>query len=169
MQMKRKLLVCGILIVMLLSAVCLYIFHPLSQVYRINKSIDIADVRLLMPLEEVTGKMNEEGEYIYGMGGFGYEYESERVRIFFSNDPDSRAYNKVCLIETENPSHSVLGIHAGDSLDKAYSILDNSGFKPESKNYFENGDIYINLFPENNIVKKIRVGFIDRSLSGRVY
>jgi len=129
----------------------------------------MAEIKLLMPLEEVMGKMNEEGEYIYGMGGFGYEYENERVRVFFSNDSDGRAYNKVCFIETENLNHSVLGIHAGDSLDKAYSVLDKSGFRPEEKNYYKNGDIYINLFPESGIVKKIRVGFIDRSLSGRVY
>lgn len=167
--MKRKLLICTILFLILLSAICIYFYYPFYQISKINKSIDIAGIKLLMPLEEVTGKMNGDGKYINGMGGFGYGFEHEKVVVFFSNDPDGLAYNKVSFIETENPKHRVLDIHAGDSLDKAFSILDDSGFKQEEQNYYKNGNIYINLIPENDMVKKIRIGFIDRSLSGRVY
>lgn len=170
--MKRKLVIGSILFLMLLfvaSAICIYLYYPFYQVAQINKSIDIAGIKLLMPLEEVIGRMNEKGEYIYGMGGFGYDYESEKIGVFFSNDSDGKAYNKVSLIETENQKHSVLGIRVGDALDKAYSILDESGFRQKEQNYYKNGDVYIYITPESNKVKAIRVGFIDRSLRGRVY
>lgn len=170
LQMKRKLLVIGvILFLVLLSAVFLYFYHPFLQVLVINQSVDTAGIKLLMPLGEVTRKMNGEGQYIPGMGGFGYRYDSEKIEVFFSGVPDGRAYNKACFIETENPDHSVLGVRPGDSLDDAVSMLDKSGFKKIEQNYYENGDVYIYLNPENTAVKKIRIGFIDRSLSGRVY
>lgn len=91
------------------------------------------------------------------MGGFGYNYENEKIRVFFSDDRDGRTYNKVCYIETENTGHSVLGIHPGSSLDKSIEVLDKSGFKQEERNYCTNGDIYILMTSEDNIVKKIRV------------
>jgi len=167
--MKRKLVFGIIIFLTLLSAICLYFYYPFYQTSKINKFIDIAGIKLLMPLEEVTGQMNGDGEYIYGMGGFGCRYKNEQIAVFFSNDSDGQTYNKVSFIETENPRHSVLDIHPGDSLDKAFSILHQLGFKQEDRNYYKKGSIYINLIPENYMVKKIRVGFIDRSLSGRVY
>ncbi|HHV97578.1 MAG TPA: hypothetical protein GXX37_14145 [Clostridiaceae bacterium] len=81
--MKRKIIVRTIISLVLFSAVCLYFYYSLYQVYKINKSIDVSGIKLLMPLEEVIGKMSGEGKYIYGMGGFGYEYESEKIGIFF--------------------------------------------------------------------------------------
>ena len=167
--MKRKLLVGSILFLVLLAAICLYFYYPFYQVSKINKSVAIAGIKLLMPVEEVTTKMNGEGEYIYGMGGFGREYEQEKIRVFFSNDSDGQTYNKVCFIETENPNHSVLDIQVGDSLAKASSLLNKAGFKQEEQSYYRNGNIYVTLISANNMVKKIRVGYIVRSLSGRVY
>ncbi|NLT94794.1 MAG: hypothetical protein GXW85_04550 [Clostridia bacterium] len=165
--MKRIFIIGSILL--LLSVFFLYHYYPYYQISKINKSIDVASIMLLMPLEEVTVNMGEEGEYIYGMGGFGYEYEHEKMRIFFSNDSDGLSYKKVCFIETENSKHSVLDIHPGDTLAKTFSVLEKSGFKQERQYYFKSGDIYINLTPENGKVKKIRIGFVDRSLKGRVY
>jgi hypothetical protein len=171
--MKRKLVIGTILFLILISAIFIYNYYPrcntLYQVSKINKSIEIAGIKLLMPLDEVTGKMISEGNYIYGMGGYGYEYENEKIRVFFSNDSDGLAYNKVCFIETENPNHQVLNIHPGSSLDKAFSVLNKSGFRQEEKNYYKKGDVYVFLTSENNMVKMVRIGFIDRSLSGRVY
>jgi hypothetical protein len=122
-----------------------------------------------MPRGEVIRKMNGESQYIPGMGGFGYRYDSEKIVVFFSGVPDGRAYNKACFIETENPDHSVLDIRPGESLGDAVSTLDESGFTQKEQYYYENEDVYIHLTPENHTVKKIRIRFFDRSLSGRVY
>ncbi|HHV59028.1 MAG TPA: hypothetical protein GXX49_01780 [Clostridiaceae bacterium] len=93
----------------------------------------------------------------------------QKVKVFYSDDPDGDTYKKVSFIETGNPNHSVLKIRIEDNLDKAVSILNKSGFKVKEKNYYENGNIYIYLTPENNMVIKMRIGYIDRKLSGRVY
>jgi hypothetical protein len=167
--MKRKLAICAIILIALILIFCLYSFYPYYQVAKINKSIDVAGIKLLMPHEEVINKMNGEGNYIYGMGGFCHKYEDEKISIHFSNDSDSKAYYKVSLIETENPKHQVLDIHVGDSMDKTNLKLDEAGFKQEEENYYRNGDTFVYLTSMYNTVRKIRVGFIDRALIGRQY
>jgi hypothetical protein len=62
-----------------------------------------------------------------------------------------------------------MDIHIGDSFEKALSRLEESGFKQKERYYFKKGYIYIILYTEYNIVKKIQVGFIDRALIGREY
>jgi len=74
--------------------------------------------------------------YLLGLGGFGYEYKDAKILIFFSNDSDARAYNKVVFIETINKKQGILGINPGDYINKAFSILDKSGFRQKEDNYF---------------------------------
>ncbi len=168
LTMKKFLVIVFILFLILLSAIGFYFYYPLYQVSSINHSINIAGIKLLMPVEEVN-KMISGGEYIYGMGAYGYEYEKEKVKVFFSSDPDGLSYDKVSSIITQNQAHSVSGIRIKDSLDTAYAILEESGFWQETKNYFKKGDIYIILTPEHDKVKMLQIGFIDRRIANRIY
>ena len=88
-NMRRKITF-GILISLLFISIIIFViyrYYPLMQTAKANRSMDIAGIRLLMPLDEVLLKMGGEGEYIYGMGGFGHEFKNEKIKVFFSNDP----------------------------------------------------------------------------------
>lgn len=65
--------------------------------------------------------------YIQEIGGFGYEYKDAKILIFFSNDSDAIAYNKVVFIETENKKQGVLGIYPGlEALWKLIAFILNT-------------------------------------------
>lgn len=170
-NMRRKITF-GILISLLFISIIIFViyrYYPLMQTAKANRSMDIAGIRLLMPLDEVLLKMGGEGEYIYGMGGFGHEFKNEKIKVFFSNDPESRAYNRVSSIEIENPEHHVFDMKPGDSKDKAVSTLNKLNFEEKESNYYEKGDLFIVLNFEKDTVKKIKIGFLDRLLKDRVY
>jgi len=63
-----------------------------------------------------------------------------------------------------------LGIHPGDSLARAVTVLEQAGFRKEESFYCK-GDFYIRLTADytTETVKEIQIGYIDRLLSDRVY
>jgi len=167
--MKKKTILAAVIVFVLVLA-GVYFGYPYYQVYRMNRHIDVNGIKLFTPIKKVFEIMGGEGEYIYGFGGFAHEYESENVRFYFSSDPDGKAYNKVSSIETGNPGHAVLGIHPGDSLARAVTVLEQAGFRKEESFYCK-GDFYIRLTADytTETVKEIQIGYIDRLLSDRVY
>jgi len=54
--MKKKLVIGAFFSLVLLSSVHLYFYYPLYQVHKINKSIDVSGINLLMPIEEAIRK-----------------------------------------------------------------------------------------------------------------
>lgn len=168
--MKKKTILAAVFALVLVLA-GVYFSYQYYQIYMMNRHIDVNEIKLFTPIEKVFEIMGGEGEYIYGFGGFAHEYESDKVTFYFSSDPDGKAYRKVSSIKTGNPGHSILGIHPGDSLSRAVTVLEQAGFRKEESVYCK-GDFYIRLIADytaTEAVKEIKIEYIDRLLADRVY
>lgn len=168
--MKKSII---IVLVLLIIAVIVggYYYDPYFITYQINQQIDFSGIELMMTNSDVEGLLGPKEEYVQGMGGYLYRYDSQAVSISFSNDPDGFTYDKVTAIETENPEHSLYGLKVGSNYKELEDELIRHGFKKPYETdpgYFKKGNLYIMLTGQES-VSRIKVGIIDRKLKGRVY
>ena len=162
MKIRRKFL--KIVVICLTALILLeYAFSPYIDAYRINKNLNISDVKLLMTssqVEEILG----EGNPIGGFGAQFYEYDNSAVVIAYPWE--GLLHGKVGQIDMSDPKYSICGIRPGDSSDKAKSILKEYGFSQDKsdKNTFKRGNARIYVFAES-----IRVDIEDWTIKGHVY
>ena len=71
---------------------------------------------------------------MYGLGGNGWRFND--TKIFVMTSSIGLFKNKVSLIETENSSHSFLGIKVGDNYRTAMTLLNEYGFMESSEDLF---------------------------------
>lgn len=155
----------------LVGALAGYYYDPFYITYVINKDLNISGIKLLMPKEEVEEKLGKREQYLPGMGGYGYGYDSLGIFISFSSDRDGFTFDKVAWIRTKNPANNVYGVQVGNRLADAVKILRTYGYKPENPaepGRLQKGNLYINLLGDEHITG-IMVGIMDRKLKGRIY
>jgi hypothetical protein len=119
-----------------------------------------------MTEKELGNTLQSQGEFINGMGGNGWSYQG--LKVFVSISSHGMFKDKVCQIDTENPSHSILGIKVGESFDSAEAILKSRGFKEIYDDSFVNGDVCIYLFG-GDIINRLRINIIDPSYKDVVF
>ncbi|WP_019850789.1 hypothetical protein [Desulfitobacterium sp. PCE1] len=150
-------------LILLLSALAIFILgltlyknYPILEAYYYNRSISVATIKLFMPEGELISTMDEEAEFVYGMGGNGWRFSNNKIFVMTSSL--GLFQNKVSSIDTENPSYSILGIKVGDTYDSAVTTLKKRGFKESSHDIYTRGDVTIQLSGGSKISQlKIRI------------
>ncbi len=108
--------------------------------------------------EEELNRTLAKGEFVYGMGGNGWTFSDDKIFVMTSSVGLFKG--KVASIETENSSHSILGIKVGDKYGTASSILEKAGFKESADGYFTKGNVQIQLYG-GNVIAKLRINIQD--------
>jgi len=159
----------GILFISLLLLVgfgfALSKYYPLVEASLYNKEISVAGVQLLMTEEELNRTLAK-GEFVYGMGGNGWTFSDDKIFVMTSSVGLFKG--KVASIETENSSHSILGIKVGDKYGTASSILEKAGFKESADGYFTKGNVQIQLYG-GNVIAKLRINIQDPAYKNVVF
>ncbi|ACL21224.1 hypothetical protein Dhaf_3204 [Desulfitobacterium hafniense DCB-2] len=125
------------------SGLALYKFYPVLEALGYNKSISVSAVKLFMTEEALINTMDEKAEFVYGMGGNGWRFSDSGIFVMTSSLGLFK--NRVALIDTENTSHSILGIKVGDNWDSAVTCLKKRGFKEFSHDMYTKGNVEIQL------------------------
>jgi hypothetical protein len=162
MKAKTKIALFVIILITVFSLLW-YAFAPYIDAYRVNKNIEIAGVKLLMAsseVEEILGK----GVPIGGFGAEFYGYDSSQITIAYPLA--GLLKGKAGWIEISNHKYSIYGIRAGDSLEKAKTVLGKHGFLQDQseQNIFKRGSARISIYEQT-----IRVTIEDWTIRGRIY
>lgn len=156
----------GILLLLFIGlGLVLYKFYPLVEAKYYNSQISASGVKLLMTEEELN-KTLAKGEFVPGMGGNGWRFSESQVFVMTSSIGLFR--NKVSYIETENPSHSILGLKAGDNYETASASLENYGFKQSPGGCFSKGNVQVQL-SGGSMVSRIRITIQDPAYKDVVF
>ncbi|WP_018211399.1 hypothetical protein [Desulfitobacterium hafniense] len=139
-------------------SLALYKFYPVSEALYYNESISISTVKLFMTEEELLSTMDEKAEFVYGMGGNGWRFSNSEIFVMTSSLGLFK--NRVSLIDTENTSHSILGIKVGDDWDSAVTYLKKRGFKEFSHDMYTKGNVEIQLSGGSKI-SRLRIRIAD--------
>ncbi len=140
--------------------------YPIFEAYFYNRHISVSGVKFLMTEDELTSTLFEEGEFINGMGGNGFRFSASK--IFVGTSSIGLFIDKVVLIETENSSHSILGIKVGDEYDSALNVIKKNGFKELTDDIFTKDNIQIQLFGESKI-SRLRISIQDPAYKNVVF
>lgn len=163
-KIKFRILFISLLLLIGLSLTLLK-YYPLVEASLYNKEISVAGVKLLMTEEELNGTLAK-GEFVYGMGGNGWRFSD--FKIFVMTSSIGLFKNKVALIETDNPSHSILGLKVGDQYETASTILKKDGFQESAEGYFTKGNVHIQLYG-GSIITKLRINIQDPAYKDVVF
>lgn len=162
----RKLVFIVLLLILVALAFLLYKNYPYIEANYYNRYINVSGVKLMMTEEEMASELSEKGELVPGMGGHAWDYE--KTEIFISISDHGMFRDKVCQIDTQNPSHEILGIKAGDSFDEALELMGSKGFKQISDDFFTKGNVFIQLFGGTTI-SRLRIGIEDLAYKDVVF
>jgi hypothetical protein len=162
MKAKTKISIFVIILITVLS-LSWYAFAPFIDAYRVNKNIEIADVKLLMTNSKVE-KILGEGAPIGGFGAEFYGYDSSHITIAYPLA--GLLKGKAGWIEISNPKYSIYGIQVGDPLEYAKIVLGKHGFLQDQSNLnlFKRGSASISIYEQT-----IRVNIEDWTIRGRIY
>ncbi|HHY81480.1 MAG TPA: hypothetical protein GX505_02245 [Clostridiales bacterium] len=163
--MKKALIVLIGIVVIVISSFLLYKYYPILEAYYYNREISVSGIKLHMTEDELNNTLKN-GEFVPGMGGNGWRFSKEKVFVMTSSIGLFK--DKVSLIDTENPSHSILEIKTGDNYDSALSVLTNRGFKELSDNIFIKGNVLIQLRGESKI-SGVRITIQDPATKDLVF
>lgn len=94
--------------------------------------------------------------------------EIQKEKILVMTSSIGLFKGKVSSIETENSSHSILGIRIGDNYDSALSVLKKYGFKESSENIFTKGNVLIQL-TGGSIISRMRISIQDPAYKDVVF
>ena len=170
MQLKRinYKIILPIVLLIIISSLMLYKYHPILEAHYYNRHISVSGVKLLMTEEELHSLFEGKWEFVYGMGGNGWRCSKEN--IFVSTSFVGLFKDKVASIDTQNPSHSILGIRVGDNYDSAARVLEKRGFKKSSydKYVFIKGNVQI-LFNGGNKISSIKISIEDPAYKNVVF
>jgi hypothetical protein len=119
-----------------------------------------------MTEEELNSSFEEDGEFVPGMGGNGWRFSKEKIFVMTSSIGLFK--DKVSSIDTENSSHSILGIKIGDNYDSASSVLEKHGFKESSDYIFRKGNVLIQLNSGSRI-SRMRISIQDPAYKDVVF
>lgn len=153
-------------LIIVISSLSLYKHYPILEAYYYNMEISISGVKLLMTEDELNSSLNENGEFVHGMGGNGWRFADSR--IFVGTSSIGLFKDTVVLIETENSSHSILGIKVGDNYDSALTVLKRRGFKDLTEDIYTKGNIQLQLFGESKI-SRLRINIQDPAYKDVVF
>lgn len=155
--MKRsKGLILFLSVLVIASSLALYKFYPVLEALYYNKSISVSTIKLFMTEEELISTMDEKAEFVYGMGGNGWRFNDSGIFVMTSSLGLFK--NRVELIDTENTSHSILGIKVGDNRDSVAAHLKKRGFKELSHDMYIKGNVGIQLSGGSKISRlKLRI------------
>ncbi|SHN85264.1 hypothetical protein SAMN02745215_04401 [Desulfitobacterium chlororespirans DSM 11544] len=140
-RIKGFMLFLSVLAIVL--SLALYKFYPVLEAFYCNKSISVSTIKLFMTEEELINTMGEKAEFVYGMGGNGWRFSDSKIFVMTSSLGLFK--NRVSSIDTENSSHSILGIKVGDNWDSAVTYLKKRGFKEFSHDMYTKGNVEIQL------------------------
>lgn len=152
--MKRCIFLISAILLLLIAGLLSAKYYPYLEAAYYNRYIDVSGVKLLMTEEEVEKALSAEGEFVYGMGGYGKRFDD--VKVFASISYSGLFAKKVTMIDTENPLHSILGIRTDTHYDNALDILKRRGFKQTGTDIFARGNVHIQL-----LGGKIRIYITD--------
>jgi len=153
-------------LIIVISSLLLYKYYPVLEAYYYNREISISGVKLLMTEEELNSSFEEDGEFVPGMGGNGWRFSKEKIFVMTSSIGLFK--DKVSSIDTENSSHSILGIKIGDNYDSASSVLEKHGFKESSDYIFRKGNVLIQLNSGSRI-SRMRISIQDPAYKDVVF
>lgn len=148
----------------LASAAGYLLFFSNSYIYAINENMDMDGWKLLEKRSSVTYLPNESYIEIGGFGCDAFENEKDGVRIVFSGFPDVLNEFVLTDIAVTDPSFSFYGVRAGDTAEKAETVLKNNGFRRtrpdagEGAFYFSKRKLTVLMTAdEQSVITQIRV------------
>lgn len=153
-------------LIIVISSLLLYKYYPVLEAYYYNREISISGVKLLMTEEELNNSFEENGEFVPGMGGNGWRFSKEKIFVMTSSIGLFK--DKVSSIDTENSSHSILGIRIGDNYDSSLSVLEKHGFKESSDKIFTKSNVHIQLSGGSKI-SRMRISIQDPAYKDVVF
>ena len=170
--MRKRLPVIIFLLCTVLIAATLYKYQQHLLAWSVNKEINAAGVRLMMPDSEVRALLGEEEEYVPGFGGYMLAYPGRGIVLTLLSDGGTDFYNKVSEVKVTDPAHAVCGVRVGDTEESALKALRNKGFATERPG--SPGLWKMNLFVSVDVdgsgkVAAISIGIKDRVAQGRTY
>lgn len=166
MNMKRKKITIALLLIIVVLVSLLYKNYPYMEANYYNRYINISGVKLMMTEKEIFDELGQKGEFVPGMGGHAWDYKEAKIFISISDHGIFR--DKVCQIDTESPSHDIMGLKVGSSFDEAVELLHSKGFKETSYDFFVKGNVYIQLSGGASITR-LRIGINDPAYKDVVF
>ena len=166
--MKRKKLIIISVVITIFFAITLWFAKSEYFVkWEFNKYINISGIKLLNKLymAEIVTRHKAERIEVWGVGD-SFDFKEIGVNVEYRSD--GKYPERITTISTDNPSHDVFGIHIGDSINKAISILEKQGFSLEK---FDNEDKIYDFYKDDYAITFslndkgsifwIQVGIID--------
>ncbi|MGE5579220.1 MAG: hypothetical protein ACM3WU_04160 [Bacillota bacterium] len=155
-----------------LTVLTLYNYQQRLLCWWLNRKIQVAGVRLMMPVTEVEALLGEERENHPGFGGYMLVYPNRGIALTLLSDGGTDFYHKVSEIKVTDPSHAVFGVRVGDSAETARRAFQDYGFSEEREGH--TGLWKLNSFVTYEVggsgaVTAISVGIKDRVAQSRVY
>lgn len=162
---KYRYLFIGVLLLIVLC-ITLQKNYPYLEAFYYNKHIEVNGVKFLQTESEFSRALKEKGEFINGMGGNGWRFNDKQIFIMTSSIGIFK--NKVSMIETENPSHRILGLSIGDPYNEALTNLKSKGFIELSEGIYAKGNVTVQLTGEGEI-SRMRIGIQDPAYKDVVF
>lgn len=162
----------GLIIIVMLISGMKYIIDDVtyySEADRLNSSLDIEGIKLLMTGDEVHTKLGKEDKKSESFEMMSYLYEYSKLGIWLSvanlsQDPDLE--NKLCEIRFSDSQYSVYDLRIGMDEEKANEILVEKGYKKievdRSENIYIKGCIKISLKMSAKLISEIRIQIVDK-------
>jgi len=148
MKFKNKRLNATLLLITLLFVLTGCKSKTDSFINEVNSQINVLGVNLNMPESEVHKIVGSSGERAMCVYGYEYEFMDKQINVGFNSNTE-----KTRRITTKNPETSIYGIKPGVSLEEAYSIIEQNGFKKsdDSKYIFYKENIILTLISMKGI------------------
>jgi len=148
MKFKNKKLNAAVLLISLMFILAGCNSKTDSFINEVNSQINVLGVNLNMPESEVLKIVGSSGERAMCVYGYEYEFKDKQINIGFNSNTE-----KSRRITSKNSETSIYGIKPGISLEEAYSIVEQNGFKKseDSKYKFYKENIILTLISMKGI------------------
>lgn len=138
----------------------------------LNRGIQVAGVRLMMPVMEVEALLGEDRENHPGFGGYKLAYLDRGIVLTFLSDGGTDFYHKVSEITVTDPAHAVFGVRVGDSTENVLRMLKDRGFTQKRDGYpglWKMNSFVIYEVDDSGSVASISIGIKDKVSQSRTY
>jgi hypothetical protein len=122
-----------------------------GNIVRLNNSISIENVELLLPIEESKEAHDRNYIELYGYGGRSFQKRDGSVTVFYSGYPDVMDDYHLTRVIVESGAYEVYGITIGSTVEEMNLKMENAGFSMKlvgSKYVYTKNKISV-IFHEN--------------------
>jgi len=171
-SMSRRALLGMAVLCAALAVFTLYNHQQRLLCWWVNRGIQVAGVRLMMPVSEVEAILGIDRQNRPGFGGYQLVYPDRGIVLTLLSDGRTEFYHKVSEIRVTDPAHTVFGVRVGDPAQSARRVFQNHGFKEEREGYpglWKMNSFVMFEVGGSGSVTAISVGIKDRAAQTRVY